>query len=171
MLVFQRIIKRRWPSAERDEHGRRLGVRNGSHQPREVLTSAGAVEVVAPRVNDRRSSAGLSASVITKLAETCKAEQRTFSQRDLSHVDYVYVSVRGRQARRTARRTPTTRSRLKDLHSQVLTIARRPTVDQLFLDRVQPALARVSSATSEASTVAESAAVMSVIGAASMIRT
>ena len=29
-------------------------VRNGSHQPREVLTSAGAVEVVAPRVNDRR---------------------------------------------------------------------------------------------------------------------
>jgi len=29
-------------------------VRNGSHQPREVLTSAGAVEVRAPRVNDRR---------------------------------------------------------------------------------------------------------------------
>ena len=39
---------------ERDEHGRRLVVRNGSHQPREVLTSAGAVEVIAPRVNDRR---------------------------------------------------------------------------------------------------------------------
>ena len=39
---------------ERDEHGRRLVVRNGSHQPREVLTSAGAVEVTAPRVNDRR---------------------------------------------------------------------------------------------------------------------
>ncbi|MDT7677270.1 MAG: hypothetical protein QOD82_5172, partial [Pseudonocardiales bacterium] len=39
---------------ERDENGRRLVVRNGSHQPREVLTSAGAVEVVAPRVNDRR---------------------------------------------------------------------------------------------------------------------
>jgi transposase-like protein len=38
---------------ERDERGRRLVVRNGSHQPREVLTSAGAVEVVAPRVNDR----------------------------------------------------------------------------------------------------------------------
>lgn len=38
----------------RDEHGRRLVVRNGSHQPREVLTSAGAVEVTAPRVNDRR---------------------------------------------------------------------------------------------------------------------
>jgi hypothetical protein len=28
---------------ERDEHGRRLVVRNGHHQPREVLTSAGAV--------------------------------------------------------------------------------------------------------------------------------
>jgi transposase-like protein len=41
-------------SGERDEQGRRLVVRNGCHQPREVLTSAGAVEVVAPRVNDRR---------------------------------------------------------------------------------------------------------------------
>jgi transposase-like protein len=39
---------------ERDERGRRLVVRNGSHQPREVLTSAGAVEVTVPRVNDRR---------------------------------------------------------------------------------------------------------------------
>ncbi|HEV2536342.1 MAG TPA: IS256 family transposase [Streptosporangiaceae bacterium] len=38
----------------RDENGRRLVVRNGSHQPREVLTSAGAVAVTAPRVNDRR---------------------------------------------------------------------------------------------------------------------
>src|SRR5437764_1548499 len=41
-------------AAERDEAGRRLVVRNGSHQPREVLTSAGAVEVIASRVNDRR---------------------------------------------------------------------------------------------------------------------
>ena len=41
-------------TAERDENGRRLVVRNGSHQAREVLTSAGAVEVTAPRVNDRR---------------------------------------------------------------------------------------------------------------------
>jgi len=37
-----------------DEDGRRLVVRNGYHQPREVLTAAGAVEVTAPRVNDRR---------------------------------------------------------------------------------------------------------------------
>jgi hypothetical protein len=29
-------------------------VRNGYHQAREVLTAAGAVEVKAPRVNDRR---------------------------------------------------------------------------------------------------------------------
>jgi transposase-like protein len=42
-------------AAERDESGRRLVVRNGHHQPREVLTSAGAVEVTAPRVNDRRT--------------------------------------------------------------------------------------------------------------------
>ena len=42
-------------AAERGENGRRLVVRNGYHQPREVLTSAGAVEVTAPRVNDKRT--------------------------------------------------------------------------------------------------------------------
>jgi transposase-like protein len=42
-------------AGKHDERGRRLVVRNGSHRPREVLTSAGAVEVVAPRVNDRRT--------------------------------------------------------------------------------------------------------------------
>jgi transposase-like protein len=132
---------------ERDERGRRLVVRNGTHQPREVLTSAGAVEVTAPRVNDRRvdpetgerarfssailppwcrktpkitevlpllylhglstgdfvpalgqflgSTAGLSAPVITRLTETWKAEQRSFADRDLSGVDYVYLWVDG----------------------------------------------------------------------------
>ena len=134
-------------AGERDETGRRLVVRNGTHHSREVLTSAGAVEVTAPRVNDRRtdpetgercrfssailppwcrktpkitevlpllylhglssgdfvpalgqflgSSAGLSAPVITKLTETWKAEQRTFSERDLSSVDYVYLWADG----------------------------------------------------------------------------
>src|SRR3954462_2582294 len=124
---------------ERDENGRRLVVRNGTHQPREVLTSAGAVEVTAPRVNDRRtdpqtgqrrrfssailppwcrktpkitevlpllylhglssgdfvpalgqflgSSAGLSASTVTKLSETWQAEARAFPARDLSELD------------------------------------------------------------------------------------
>jgi transposase-like protein len=132
---------------QRDENGRRLVVRNGTHQPREVLTCAGAVEVTAPRVNDRRvdpdtgerakftsailppwcrktpkinevlpllylhglssgdfgpalgqflgSSAGLSASVITKMTETWQAEQRTFAARDLSDVDYVSLLVDG----------------------------------------------------------------------------
>jgi hypothetical protein len=42
-------------AGERDEHGRRLVVRNGYHEPREVLTSAGAIEVTAPRVNDKRT--------------------------------------------------------------------------------------------------------------------
>ncbi|MET7881174.1 IS256 family transposase [Micromonospora profundi] len=37
-----------------DEQGRRLVVRNGHARPRRVLTSAGAVEVAAPRVNDKR---------------------------------------------------------------------------------------------------------------------
>jgi transposase-like protein len=132
---------------ERDQAGRRLVVRNGSHQPRELLTAAGAIEVKAPRVNDKRideetgerrrfssailpawarktprltevlpllylhglssgdfvpalgrflgSSAGLSASVITKLTETWKGEQRVFAERDLSGVDYVYLWVDG----------------------------------------------------------------------------
>jgi putative transposase len=39
---------------EVDERGRRLVVRNGHAQPRQVMTAAGAVEVVAPRVNDKR---------------------------------------------------------------------------------------------------------------------
>src|SRR3974390_1792347 len=134
-------------AGERDEDGRRLVVRNGYHQPREVLTSAGAIEVTVPRVNDKRtdpatgerkrfssailppwarktpkitevlpllylhrlssgdfvpalcplpgSAAGLSAPVITRLTETWKAEQRACAQRDLSQVDYVYLSADG----------------------------------------------------------------------------
>src|SRR5215218_4380283 len=41
-------------AAERDEGGRRLVVRNGHARPREVTTSAGAIPVRAPRVDDRR---------------------------------------------------------------------------------------------------------------------
>lgn len=134
-------------AGERDERGHRLVVRNGHHEPREVLTSAGAVEVTAPRVNDKRtdpvtgerrrfssailppwarktpkitevlpllylhglssgdfvpalgqflgSAKGLSGPVITKLTEQWKAEQRVFSERDLSDVDYVYLWVDG----------------------------------------------------------------------------
>ena len=41
-------------AGERDEWGRRLVVRNGHAEPRQVMTAAGAVEVVAPRVNDKR---------------------------------------------------------------------------------------------------------------------
>jgi transposase-like protein len=39
---------------EVDERGRRLVVRNGHAEARQVMTAAGAVEVVAPRVNDKR---------------------------------------------------------------------------------------------------------------------
>ncbi|GAA2904477.1 IS256 family transposase [Streptosporangium fragile] len=132
---------------ERDEGGRRLVVRNGSHAPREILTVAGAIEVRAPRVNDKRtgpvtgerkrfvssvlppwcrktskvsevlpllylhglssgdfvpalgqflgSTPGLSASVVTKLTEQWKIEQRAFAARDLSGVDYVYLWADG----------------------------------------------------------------------------
>ena len=41
------------------------------------------------------STAGLSAPVITKLTEAWKAEQRSFAERDLSGVDYVYLWVDG----------------------------------------------------------------------------
>ncbi|WP_441947235.1 transposase [Nocardia sp. 2TAF39] len=37
-----------------DENGHRLVVRNGYHNERSVATSAGAIEVRAPRVNDKR---------------------------------------------------------------------------------------------------------------------
>src|SRR5271166_1675117 len=42
---------------EVDEAGHRLVVRNGYHEPREVVTAAGAVGVRAPRVNDKRIDA------------------------------------------------------------------------------------------------------------------
>jgi putative transposase len=41
-------------AGERDEDGRRLVVRNGHARPRQVSTVAGAIEVSAPRVDDRR---------------------------------------------------------------------------------------------------------------------
>jgi transposase-like protein len=41
-------------AGELDEHGRRMVVRNGHAVARQVLTSAGAVQVRAPRVNDKR---------------------------------------------------------------------------------------------------------------------
>ena len=40
---------------QRDEDGHRLVVRNGTAGTRTVLTGAGAVEVTAPRVNDKRA--------------------------------------------------------------------------------------------------------------------
>jgi transposase-like protein len=40
---------------ELDGRGRRLVVRNGHHEPREVMTAAGAIPVRAPRVNDKRT--------------------------------------------------------------------------------------------------------------------
>jgi transposase-like protein len=132
---------------ELDEDGHRLVVRNGHHDPRTVMCAAGAVEVCAPRVNDKRvdeasgermrfksailpawcrrspkvtevlpllylhglsggdfvpaleqflgSSAGLSASTVTRLTEQWQDEQRAFAKRDLSGVDYVYVWADG----------------------------------------------------------------------------
>lgn len=43
---------------ERDEHGRRLVVRNGHHAERTVTTATDPVLVKAPRVNDKRIDPG-----------------------------------------------------------------------------------------------------------------
>jgi putative transposase len=42
-------------AGDRDGSGHRLVVRNGYHEPREILTSAGVIEVIVPRVNDERT--------------------------------------------------------------------------------------------------------------------
>jgi transposase-like protein len=129
-----------------DADGRRLVVRNGHAVPRQVLTSSGAVEVAAPRVNDKRvdeagerrrfasvilpawcrkspkitevlpllylhglsssdfvpalegflgTSSGLSSATITRLTSQWQDEAKTFGNRDLSAVDYVYVWADG----------------------------------------------------------------------------
>jgi transposase-like protein len=130
-----------------DEHGHRLVVRNGHAPARTLATGVGQVEVVRPRVDDRRTdpatgqrvqfhsvvlprwcrrspkvaevlpllylhglssldfvpalerflgaSAGLSASVITRLAAQWQAERQAFLARDLHDRDYVYCWADG----------------------------------------------------------------------------
>jgi putative transposase len=135
------------PSQEVDERGHRLVVRNGHAPTRTITTGVGQVEVVRPRVDDRRldsatgqrvqfhsvilprwcrrspkvaevlpllylhglssmdfvpaleaffgASAGLSASVVTRLTTQWQAEREAFLQRDLSDRDYVYCWADG----------------------------------------------------------------------------
>jgi putative transposase len=130
-----------------DEHGHRLVVRNGHAPARAITTGVGQVEVVRPRVYDRRvdpasgqrmqfhsvilprwcrrspkvaevlpllylhglssmdfvpaleaffgASAGLSASVITRLTTQWQAEREAFAQRSLHDRDYVYCWADG----------------------------------------------------------------------------
>jgi transposase-like protein len=132
---------------ELDGNGHRLVVRNGYRCEREVLTGAGAVSVVAPRVNDKRvdpvtgdrqrfssailpawvrkspkvadvlpllylhglssrdfapameqflgTGAGLSAATITRLTTQWQDEARSFGERSLTEVDFVYLWVDG----------------------------------------------------------------------------
>jgi putative transposase len=134
-------------SQEVDERGRRLVVRNGHAPARTITTGVGQVEVVRPRVDDRRTdpatgerqqfhsmilprwcrrspkvaevlplrylhglsgldfvpaleaffgaSAGLSASVVTRLTVQWQAEREAFLRRDLSDRDYVYCWADG----------------------------------------------------------------------------
>ena len=134
-------------AGEVDDQGHRMVVRNGHARPRVVTTGAGAVEVVAPRVNDKRvdeasgerlrfrssilapwcrkspkvsevlpllylhgmssgdfapaleeffgSSAGLSASVVTRLTKAWQDEQRRFAGRSMTEVDFVYCWADG----------------------------------------------------------------------------
>ena len=130
-----------------DEHGYRLVVRNGHAPARTITSGVGQVEVVRPRVDDRRvdpttgervqfhsgllprwcrrspkvaevlpllylhglssldfvpaleaffgASAGLSASVITRLTTQWQAERAAFLARDLPDRDYVYCWADG----------------------------------------------------------------------------
>jgi putative transposase len=130
-----------------DQRGHRLVRRNGHAQPRQVTTAAGQVEVVRPRIDDRRvdpgtgervqfqsvilprwcrrspkvaellpllylhglssldfvpaleaffgASAGLSASVVTRLTVQWQAERQAFLQRSLHDRDYVYCWADG----------------------------------------------------------------------------
>jgi putative transposase len=130
-----------------DEHGHRLVVRNGHAPGRTLATGVGQVEVVRPRVDDRRvdaatgvrqqfqslvlprwcrrspkvaevlpllylhglssldfvpalerffgAAAGLSASVITRLAAQWQAEREAFLRRSLADRDYVYCWADG----------------------------------------------------------------------------
>jgi putative transposase len=134
-------------SQEVDAHGHRLVVRNGHAPARTLATGVGQVEVVRPRVDDRRTdpatgqrvqfhsvllprwcrrspkvtevlpllylhglssldfvpaleaffgaSAGLSASVVTRLTVQWQAERAAFLARDLSDRDYVYCWADG----------------------------------------------------------------------------
>jgi putative transposase len=130
-----------------DEHGHRLVVRNGHAPARTITTGVGQVEVIRPRVDDRRAdpttgervqfhsvvlprwcrrsrkvaevlpllylhglssldfvpalerffgaSAGLSASVVTRLTAQWQAERAAFAQRSLADRDYVYCWADG----------------------------------------------------------------------------
>jgi putative transposase len=130
-----------------DEHGHRLVVRNGHAPARTITTGVGQVEVVRPRVDDRRTdpttgerqrfqsvilprwcrrspkvaevlpllylhglssldfvpaleaffgaSAGLSASVITRLTTQWHGEREAFLRRSLADRDYVYCWADG----------------------------------------------------------------------------
>lgn len=51
-------------AGERDEAGRRLVVGNGHHQPRQITTAAGRVEVTAPRVHDRRDGYQFTSAIL-----------------------------------------------------------------------------------------------------------
>ena len=53
-LIFERATGIGALQDQLDELGRRLVVRNGHARPRTITTVAGAIEIRAPRVNDRR---------------------------------------------------------------------------------------------------------------------
>ena len=83
-------------AAERDENGRRLVVRNGYRQPREVLTSAGAIEVTAPRVNDKRTDpdTGEQKQFSSAILPPCARKIRSLSGQRSSHTGGLGVNAR-----------------------------------------------------------------------------
>ena len=53
---------------ERDEHGKRKVVRNGSHPERQLVTGVGKVSVRQPRVDDRREGESFTSAILPRYA-------------------------------------------------------------------------------------------------------
>ena len=78
----------------------------------------------APRSPAGPGSRAAGLAMAFKLIEAAQDRWRAVNGPHLVALVRAGATLRQRQARRTTRRTPPTRSRLKDLHPQVLTIAR-----------------------------------------------
>ena len=64
---------------EKDQRGRQRIVRNGFHQPREIQTGIGSIQVKAPRARDQEPAQGPSSSHRRSCRRTCGAARASKS--------------------------------------------------------------------------------------------